>query len=190
METFINQISKVEYLDLFVSCLHEEDATVTKYRETINDAAAAAAGGITKEEEIKREGETLQPAFRKKFHHKKEKVFTNFNDSKVNRICEAILNVLLKPEYFDKYLQTILTAYACEKPANLTQALTLIGKMDNQEQRETAVTHLCFLQDVNKLYKTCLGLYDVKLTLVIAQQSQMDPKEYLPFYKICMYNQN
>lgn len=181
VETFINQISKVEYLDLFVSCLHEEDVTVTKYRETINDAAAAAAGGITKEEEIKREGETLQPAFRKKFHHKKEKVFTNFNDSKVNRICEAILNVLLKPEYFDKYLQTILTAYACEKPANLTQALTLIGKMDNQEQRETAVTHLCFLQDVNKLYKTCLGLYDVKLTLVIAQQSQMDPKEYLPF---------
>lgn len=181
VETFINQISKVEYLDLFVSCLHEEDATVTKYRETINDAAAAAGGGITKEEEIKREGETLQPAFRKKFHHIKEKVFTNFNDSKVNRICEAILNVLLKPEYFDKYLQTILTAYACEKPANLTQALTLIGKIDNQEQRETAVTHLCFLQDVNKLYKTCLGLYDVKLTLVIAQQSQMDPKEYLPF---------
>lgn len=181
VETFINQISKVEYLDLFVSCLHEEDVTVTKYRETINDAAAAAGGGITKEKEIKREGETLQPAFRKKFHHKKEKVFTNFNDSKVNRICEAILNVLLKPEYFDKYLQTILTAYACEKPANLTQALTLIGKMDNQEQRETAVTHLCFLQDVNKLYKTCLGLYDVKLTLVIAQQSQMDPKEYLPF---------
>lgn len=181
VETFINQISKVEYLDLFVSCLHEEDVTVTKYRETINDAAAAAGGGITKEEEIKREGETLQPAFRKKFHHIKEKVFTNFNDSKVNRICEAILNVLLKPEYFDKYLQTILTAYACEKPANLTQALTLIGKMDNQEQRETAVTHLCFLQDVNKLYKTCLGLYDVKLTLVIAQQSQMDPKEYLPF---------
>ena len=32
-----------------------------------------AGGGITKEEEIKREGETLQPAFRKKFHHKKEK---------------------------------------------------------------------------------------------------------------------
>ena len=174
VETFINQISKVEYLDLFVSCLHEEDATVTKYRETIND------DGIT-QEEIKRDGDTLQPAFRKKFHHKKEKVFANFNDSKVNRICEAILNVLLKPEYFTKYLQTILTAYACEKPANLTEALTLIGNMDNQEQKETAVTHLCFLQDVNKLYRTCLGLYDVKLTLVIAQQSQMDPKEYLPF---------
>ncbi|CAX42359.1 subunit of Elongator complex,putative [Candida dubliniensis CD36] len=174
VETFITQISKVEYLDLFVSCLHEEDATVTKYRETINDA------GIT-QEEIKRDGDTLQPAFRKKFHHKKEKVFANFNDSKVNRICEAILNVLLKPEYFTKYLQTILTAYACEKPANLTEALTLIGNMDNQEQKETAVTHLCFLQDVNKLYRTCLGLYDVKLTLVIAQQSQMDPKEYLPF---------
>ncbi|EMG48183.1 IKI3 Elongator complex protein 1 [Candida maltosa Xu316] len=173
IELFINQIEKVEYLDLFVSCLHEEDATVSKYRETINDA------GIT-QEEIKKEGDTLQPAFGKKFH-KKEKVFTNFSDSKVNRICEAVLSILLKPEYFDKYIQTILTAYACEKPANLKEALTLIGSMADQEQRESAVTHLCFLQDVNRLYKTCLGLYDVKLTLVIAQQSQMDPKEYLPF---------
>lgn len=173
VELFVKQIEKVEYLDLFVSCLHEEDATVTKYRETINDA------GIT-QEEIKKEGDTLQPAFKKTFR-KKEETFTKFSDSKVNRICESILAVLLKPEYFDKYLQTILTAYACEKPANLVEALQLIGSMKDQEQRETAVTHLCFLQDVNKLYKTCLGLYDVKLTLVIAQQSQMDPKEYLPF---------
>ncbi|RCK56695.1 Elongator complex protein 1 [Candida viswanathii] len=172
VELFIKQIEKVDYLDLFVSCLHEEDATVTKYRETINDA------GIT-QEEIKREGDTLQPAFKKNFS-KKEQVFASFSDSKVNRICEAILAVLLKPEYFDKYLQTILTAYACEKPANLVEALKLIGSMKDQEQKETAVTHLCFLQDVNQ-YTRLFGLYDVKLTLVIAQQSQMDPKEYLPF---------
>ncbi|KAI5955316.1 ELP1 [Candida jiufengensis] len=174
IELFINQISKVDYLDLFVSCLHEEDVTKTKYRETITDAEINQA-------EIKQNGETLQPAFRKKFHNNKEQVFKNFQDSKVNRICEAILTVLLKPEYFKKYMQTVLTIYACEKPPNLIEALKMISKFEDEEQKETAIQHLCFLQDVNKLYNTCLGLYDVKLTLLIAQQSQMDPKEYLPF---------
>ncbi|KAI5965550.1 ELP1 [Candida pseudojiufengensis] len=174
IELFIKQVSKVEYLDLFVSCLHEEDVTQTKYRETLTDA------GIN-ESEVRENGETLQPAFRKKFNTKKEQVFQNFEDSKVNRICKAILSVLSKPEYFEKYLQTILTAYACEKPPNLVGALNMIGGFKEEESRESAIQHLCFLQDVNKLYNTCLGLYDVKLTLLIAQQSQMDPKEYLPF---------
>ncbi|KAI3405514.2 ELP1 [Candida oxycetoniae] len=177
VELFVAQISKVEYLDLFVSCLHEEDVTTTKYKETLYDTAI-------NESETKQNGETLQPAFKKKFNNaSKEPVFKNFHDSKVNRICEAILSTLLKPEYFDKYMQTVLTAYACENPPNLRAALQLVGKFTDQDQerKETAITHLCFLQDVNKLYSTSLGLYDVKLALLIAQKSQMDPKEYLPF---------
>ncbi|CAK9441233.1 uncharacterized protein LODBEIA_P51020 [Lodderomyces beijingensis] len=174
IELFVDQIARVDYMDLFVSCLHEEDVAATKYRETLNDAAI-------NESELKQNGETLQPAFKRKFHNKEQATFGNFADSKVNRICETLLSVLLKPAYFDKYLQTVLTIYACEKPANLVDALTMVGKFESEEQKETAVTHLCFLQDVNKLYNAALGLYDVKLTLVIAQQSQMDPKEYLPF---------
>ncbi|CAI5759257.1 unnamed protein product [Candida verbasci] len=174
IELFVNQVGKIEYLDLFVSCLHEEDVTLTKYKETLLDA------GVN-ESELKKEGDTLQPAFSKRIRHKKVETFKNFSDSKVNRICEALLAVLLKPQYFDKYIQTILTAYACEKPPNLTASLYLISEFKDQEQKESAITHLCFLQDVLELYNTCLGLYDVKLTLLIAQQSQMDPKEYLPF---------
>ncbi|WLF80400.1 Putative elongator complex protein 1 [Lodderomyces elongisporus] len=176
IELFVNQIGKIEYLDLFVSCLHEEDVTASKYKETLTDA------GIN-ESELKKEGETLQPAFKKKFNvsDKNQKKFEKFEDSKVNRICQAILAVLLKPEYFEKYMQTILTAYACEKPPNLVAALELSESFTDEKQKETAITHLCFLQDVNKLYQTCLGLYNVKPTLLIAQQSQMDPKEYLPF---------
>lgn len=41
--------------------------------------------------------------------------------------------------------------------------------------------HICFLADVNRLYDNALGLYDLRLTLLIAQQSQKDPREYLPF---------
>lgn len=40
---------------------------------------------------------------------------------------------------------------------------------------------MCFLTDVNQLYKTALGMYDLRLTLLVAQQSPKDPKEYLPY---------
>ena len=32
--------------------------------------------------------------------------------------------------------------------------------------------HICFLADVNRLYDYALGLYDLELTLLVAQQSQ------------------
>jgi len=61
------------------------------------------------------------------------------------------------------------------------------------------VEHICFLADVNRLYDHALGLYDLEMALLIAQQSQKvghlhsleafttwltpvkDPREYLPF---------
>lgn len=44
-----------------------------------------------------------------------------------------------------------------------------------------AIEHICFLADVNRLFDNALGLYDLELALLVAQQSQKDPKEYLPF---------
>lgn len=177
VETFVNQIKKVDHLDLFVSCLHEEDVTLTKYKDTIKDSDNVTS---------KMEALQLQPQSSTQTDGNKKMIINkhqekNPKDSKVNKICEMILSVLLKPEYFEKYLQTIITAYACEKPANLSDALKLVGGFQDSERIENSVTHLCFLQDVNRLYDTALGLYDVKLALAIAQQSQKDPKEYLPF---------
>lgn len=168
IELFINQIDRIDYLDLFVSCLHEEDVSKTKYRETLSDEELDQ---IVKENQQNQQND--QHNFKKKWVDPK--------DSKINKICEAILEVLLKPEYKTKYLQTIITAYACEKPANLESALKLITSAESKEQAEKATIHLTFLQDVNLLYNVALGLYDIKLTLTIAQQSQKDPKEYLPF---------
>lgn len=37
---------------------------------------------------------------------------------------------------------------------------------------ERAAEHICFLADVNQLYDTALGLYNLELALLIAQQSQ------------------
>jgi elongator complex protein 1 len=162
VELFVKQIERVDFLDLFVSCLHEEDVTITKYRETNYDSQL--------DEQSKR-----QQSVSSKLHS------ADPNNSKINKICEAILQLLLTPSYKNRYLQTIVTAYACENPANLESALKLINTIEDPQQAEKCVVHLCFLQDVNLLYKVALGIYDIKLTLAIAQQSQMDPKEYLPF---------
>lgn len=39
-------------------------------------------------------------------------------------------------------------------------------------QVDRLVEHICFLADVNRLYDNALGIYDLDLTLLIAQQSQ------------------
>ncbi|EGW35680.1 uncharacterized protein SPAPADRAFT_147183 [Spathaspora passalidarum NRRL Y-27907] len=174
IKLFVDQIEKVEYLDLFVSCLHEEDTTATKYKDTINQITDGV-GALQLEN-------TPTPTADSGVIHRiiKNKPETYAENSKITKICTAILGVLLEPDYKTKYIQTILTAYACQKPPALNAALELISTLSGEEA-ESAVIHLCFLQDVLLLYKTALGMYDVKLTLAIAQQSQMDPKEYLPF---------
>jgi len=46
---------------------------------------------------------------------------------------------------------------------------------------EKALKYLIFLVDVNKLYDIALGMYDFDLVMMVAQKSQKDPKEYIPF---------
>ena len=48
-------------------------------------------------------------------------------------------------------------------------------------QAEEAIKYTLFLVDVNELYNIALGMYDFDLVLLIAEKSQKDPKEYLPF---------
>lgn len=170
-ELFVKQIKRVDYLDLFVSCLHDEDVTLTKYRDTLLSDNEVVPEIV--DLSIQPEKNTT----RRMIINKEVKQ----ESSKVNKICNAILAVLSTSQYEKEYLQTRITAYACQKPPNLLGALSLIGSFTDAGDMEQAITHLCFLLDVNKLYNHALELYDVKLALNIAQKSQMDPKEYLPF---------
>jgi elongator complex protein 1 len=43
---------------------------------------------------------------------------------------------------------------------------------------DKAAEHICFLADVNQLYDTSLGLYNLDLALLIAQQSQKASNSY------------
>jgi elongator complex protein 1 len=103
------------------------------------------------------------------------------SSSKINRICDAMLEVLKTRTATN--LQNIVTANVCKSPPALEDGLQVVAGLmkENDLLTEKAVEHICFLADANKLYDTALGLYNLELALLVAQQSQKDPREYLPF---------
>ncbi|KAL8966666.1 MAG: hypothetical protein Q9197_005859 [Variospora fuerteventurae] len=146
----IDQIKKVEFIDLFLSSLREEDVSATMYRETLraeqreDDGASSEGGG------------------------------------KVNIICNAFLEALASRK---ANVKNMITAQVCKNPPDLDAGLIEIVRLREKgsDRVEETVEHICFLADVNRLFDNALGLYDLQLTLLIAQQSQKDPREYLPF---------
>ena len=163
---FIEQIKKVEHIDLFLSQLRQEDVSNTMYKETLT---APKRNGLLNGDSVNESqkplvnGDSLVPV------------------SKVNRICNTFLLVLKDREATN--LQSIITANVCKSPPDLESGLRVISKLREKDAdlAEKAAEHICFLADVNQLYDWALGLYDLDLTLLIAQQSQKDPREYLPY---------
>ena len=154
---FIDQVKKVEHIDLFLSQLREEDVSKTMYKETLPE-------GLYSQESL-----GIQTSETK--------------TSKVNRICDAFLDALKSRT--STHFQNVVTAHVCKAPPDLDAGLTQIAglRSKNSSLVDAAIEHICFLADVNRLYDHTLGLYDLELALLIAQQSQKDPKEYLPFLR-------
>ena len=139
--------------------VREEDVSKIMYKETFRP-----------EEQVE-DKNTFAGSFRK----------PNESSGKVNRICNAFLNVIRKRTSTN--LQNLITAHVCKAPPDLDAGLREIGRLreEDQEKAEIATEHICFLADPNRLYDNALGLYDLELTLLVAQQTQKDPREYLPF---------
>lgn len=159
VELFVTQVKKITYIDLFISSLRDEDTTQTIYKETVKRDIAALSNGA--QDGLGQGASTVQ--------------------GKVNRICDALLKVLASRTSTN--LQNIITANVCKVPPALDDGLLVVAGLmgRNRDLAEKAVEHICFLADVNKLYDTALGMYNLDLALLVAQQSQKDPREYLPF---------
>lgn len=100
----------------------------------------------------------------------------------MNTVCDAVLQSLQSRKATN--LQNIITAHVCKNPPALEDGLRLVAELRADSAAalaESAIEHICFLVDVNRLYDNALGLYDLELALLVAQQSQRDPREYLPF---------
>lgn len=159
VELFVKQVKKTEYIDLFLSSLSEDNVAETMYKETLRASATA-------------EGADPSPLADDNTRRR----------SKVNAICDAFLVVLERQ--VSVHLQSIITAHVCKSPPDLEAGLMLVSQLRKQadeEQVEQAIEHICFLSDVNQLYDTALGEYELEVALLVAQQSQKDPREYLPY---------
>ena len=160
IDAFINQVQKAEHIDLFLSQLREEDVSETMYRDTVPKQAL--------------NGDQERP-----LTHLRNTAVQGL--SKVNRICDAFLASLA--DGISRNLQNVITAHVCKNPPDLEAGLLQVAetRKRNMDDGDQMVEHICFLADVNRLFDTALGLYDLDLTLQIAQQSQRDPREYIPF---------
>ncbi|XP_061492160.1 elongator complex protein 1 isoform X2 [Rhineura floridana] len=154
VETFIKQIDSVNYINLFLTELKEEDFTKTMYPP-------------------------LDPASVRELR--------NSDRKKVDLICDA-MRAAMENISAPKYCLSILTSHVKKSPPELETALQRIRELREQASvtagsvsAEEALKYLLYLVDVSELYDHSLGTYDFDLVIMVAEKSQKDPKEYLPF---------
>ncbi|XP_045636681.1 elongator complex protein 1 isoform X2 [Ursus americanus] len=87
-----------------------------------------------------------------------------------------------------KYCLSILTSHVKKTTPELEIVLQKVHELQGSAppapgavSAEEALKYLLLLVDVNELYDHSLGTYDFDLVLMVAEKSQKDPKEYLPF---------
>ncbi|XP_066904475.1 elongator complex protein 1 isoform X2 [Halyomorpha halys] len=115
-------------------------------------------------------GEDVTANLYKQYYKKKDSSF--LNGSKVKSVCEALLSVMSIEDLKKKYMFPILSALV--KLGEMSKAIQLASN-------EVAMQHLMFIVDSNKLYMEALGVYNLNAALKIAEKSQKDPKEYIPY---------
>lgn len=158
VQLFVQQVAQVSYINLFLTDLIEDDVTLTMYTAAYerNKTSSPSTSLSVKD------------------------------TSKICTVCDA-LRVSLINEDENKYLLSILTTYVKKTKPELEQALQLIKKLRDRGNKmphitaEEALKYLLFLVDVNELYDVALGTYNFDLVMMVAEKSQKDPKEYLPF---------
>ncbi|XP_073401432.1 elongator complex protein 1 isoform X2 [Dendrobates tinctorius] len=153
VDLFVKQIDSVNYINLFLTEIKEEDVTATMYPSGLASLAPS----------------TQKPGAKK-----------------VDIICDVMRAVMerLNPQ---KYCLSILTSYVRKSTPELETALQKVHELRESPSSadavsaEEALKYLLFLVDVNELYDHSLGTYDFDLVIMVAEKSQKDPKEYLPF---------
>uniref|UniRef100_UPI003AAE985C elongator complex protein 1 n=2 Tax=Centroberyx gerrardi TaxID=166262 RepID=UPI003AAE985C len=154
VEIFLTQLDSINHINLFLTELKEEDTSRTMYPRPDS-----------------RPGQPPPAAGRKK----------------VDVVCDALRS---RMEAMDphKFCLSVLTAHVKKTVPELEIALQKVHELRVKPpaaagavSAEEALKYLLFLVNVNDLYEHSLGTYDFDLVLMVAEKSQKDPKEYLPF---------
>eukprot|EP01130_Rhizamoeba_saxonica_P018104 TRINITY_DN8970_c0_g1_i1.p1 TRINITY_DN8970_c0_g1~~TRINITY_DN8970_c0_g1_i1.p1 ORF type:complete len:1235 (+),score=288.72 TRINITY_DN8970_c0_g1_i1:3753-7457(+) len=158
LDHFVKSIEEPTYIDLFIAALRPDDITNKEYIYQWEEKSEISQRELPK---------MNQPATK----------------SKINYICEQLHSLLVDYDE-EKYFNQILSTLVKRDPPQIEEAMNIVRDVylqGNTKQVNKALTHLIFLVKVNTLYKVALGMYDFDLILLVAQKSQMDPKEYMQF---------
>ncbi|XP_030594916.1 elongator complex protein 1 isoform X2 [Archocentrus centrarchus] len=154
IETFITQLNSINHINLFLTELKEEDTTSSMYPRPESSPVQAPPTSSQK---------------------------------KVDVVCDALRSAMESMDP-NKFCLSILTAHVKKTVPELETALQKVHELrENPPEAPAAVSaeealkYLLFLVNVNELYDYSLGTYDFDLVLMVAEKSQKDPKEYLPF---------
>ncbi|KAL5275221.1 IKBKAP family protein [Megaselia abdita] len=156
LQTFIEDIASISWLNLFLSDLKNEDFTKTMYSGCYYERTP---------------------------QYPSDENFSILN--KVVIICEQLCKHMQEKDS-SKYILPIITTYvktnrignALEIVWNEREKESIEGEKGKSEE---ALTYLLYMVDVNNLFDVALGLYDFDLVLFVAAKSKKDPKEFLPF---------
>jgi tetratricopeptide (TPR) repeat protein len=106
------------------------------------------------------------------------------SDDRVNAVCDAVVDAIDgvgDAERTARLTTTVLTALTRRRPPLLGAALRRVRASYERSEAEgaSALDFLLVLsKDEELLYDEALGSYDVKLALMVAKASQMDPADY------------
>lgn len=155
---FISAIDNASWLSLFITDLEDVNVTETMYASSYNRPKVNYNGAVC---------------------------------GKISLICATMMRYLQQDNKRNKNAIPILTARVkANTRLDLEGALLMIrmiqlqpGKGDAETliSADEAMKYLLLLVDVNSLYDIALGLYDFDLVMFVANKSQKDPKEYVPF---------
>lgn len=153
VQLLVQQINNVSHINLFLTDLQEEDVTCTMYTAAYNRSP------VTEDSE---------------------------QTHKVDTVCDALRKALIQEDE-NKYILCILTSYVKKSTPELEEALLLVRSLRDNPNKNAVISpadalkYLLFLVDVNEMFDVALGTYDFDLVLMVAEKSQKDPKEYIPF---------
>ena len=103
-------------------------------------------------------------------------------EGKVNRVADTV-RAACEAVDETKFLYPILTTYVRKNPQELELMLQRIKdlRVTSTKAAEDALRYVIVFVECDTLFDIALGMYDFPLTIMVAQQSHRDPKEYLPF---------
>ncbi|XP_064474932.1 putative elongator complex protein 1 [Ornithodoros turicata] len=108
-----------------------------------------------------------------------------YDRPKTDVVCDSICKILEELDR-DKYFLSILTCHAKKVEPELDIALLKIKALKDatgtsKVTADDALKYLLYLVDTSDLFNVALGTYNFDLVLMVAEKSQKDPKEYVPF---------